>query len=467
MGGYSRAELFTFQFSCGDLIVTKNSAILNKCAPNQPTYFSEVSQLTSHNMQKPDQNEQPSSPTVAIIAYSGRALAQAASMAGCKSVVFDQFGDVDTLASCSEHHFVSFDRQQSCLVQQLQKHQITLSSCDAILIGGGCENQPAAVQFLASFGKVSQSLPTPTQLNQLRSVEGWQAAANASGVRFPKTEWVRPSIAVASQAPWLRKSRRGAGGVHVRQIDASDHSSEMPHSYWQQMVLGDCLGVHLVAERDGCRVLGATLALTADQWYGPLPFIYRGSWGPISLTPKQVSQILRLGEWYRSTTGIRGWLQLDFVRSPDGQLWLLDVNPRWTAGMEVFSGGGASVLAEHLQATRGWQLKLDGSLRASCCSLKSVLYASEQLASRKEQQSRLWEALRRQLALAATGENLLEVSDVPAWLLQSDGQPESVRAGEPLVSLVVRLATPHEPTLVDLQRALAMMRSVVQDDASR
>jgi hypothetical protein len=50
----------------------------------------------------------------------------------------------------------------------------------------------------------------------------------------------------------------------------------------------------------------------------------------------------------------RGWLQADFIEDAEGRLWLLEINPRWSAGMEVLHvcrrSNANSPLAQHLEA---------------------------------------------------------------------------------------------------------------------
>jgi len=111
------------------------------------------------------------------------------------------------------------------------------------------------------------------------------------------------------------------------------------------------------------RYLGTTESWRAEDWLGPTEFIYRGSWGPIALTQVQQSQVVEAARWLALETGVTGWLQIDFIEDPEGMLWFLELNPRWSAGMEVLHRSGlANPAAEHANA---WGHTTEDGCRAS------------------------------------------------------------------------------------------------------
>ena len=57
------------------------------------------------------------------------------------------------------------------------------------------------------------------------------------------------------------------------------------------------------------------------------------------------------GNEIHSATGYKGWLQVDLIES-GGELWLLEANPRWSAGMEILALTGLSPVEAHSECFR-------------------------------------------------------------------------------------------------------------------
>ncbi len=132
-------------------------------------------------------------------------------------------------------------------------------------------------------------------------------------------------------------------------------SPEGSSYYFQAFVPGRTLGATCIVSRDASAnpyvtFVGATESWQAADWTGPTPFIYRGSFGPLPLTQSQVQSIEQLAmSLVRTVDAVgggepeelyRGWIQMDLIEDPELRLWLLEVNPRWTAGMEVLRLSG-------------------------------------------------------------------------------------------------------------------------------
>lgn len=280
-----------------------------------------------------------------------------------------------------------------------------------VFMAGGCENWPELLSFLRKLPNIRILGPTNDQMIGLRSPELLKACTESTSVGFPtslfedlefedeKQTSLFPGYASTT---WLRKSRSSGGGMGVSPLllnqnfgdqstggdqdagytangaangdtaraatangdtagveigaPASQNSGSSPH-YLQAFVPGRPLGVTCIVSRDALSYpsityVGATESWEAADWPGPLPFIYRGSFGPVNLTQSQVESIeqvaMSLVQAVDATGGdnpetrYRGWLQMDLIEDPTSRLWLLEVNPRWTAGMEVLRLSGLS-----------------------------------------------------------------------------------------------------------------------------
>ncbi len=105
--------------------------------------------------------------------------------------------------------------------------------------------------------------------------------------------------------------------------------------------------------------VGITQAIDSYQWPGPTEFIYRGSLGPIQVAPNVHMALEQLGQRVAGALpDYRGYLQADLIEDAAQNVWLLELNPRWTAGMEVLHEAARtaaqSPLAAHLRA---WEIQ--------------------------------------------------------------------------------------------------------------
>lgn len=275
----------------------------------------------------------PHKPVVIAIGHSVRALVEAFSRANVECIAVDHFGDADTreFANGKWHELCLTDKKT--LTEQLQRTLQTLASENrqsgsepVFVLAGGMENLGAAVEQLRKMACVAG--PTELQRRKLRDIEFMNEVASACDLQVPRFWRTDPPDAI----DLLWKPYLSAGGLQVRHAD-SDTEAKEP-GYWQEWIEGDQVGATCVVDDVGCQLLGFTGSFEASEWPGPTEFIYRGSWGPIPLGQQSTKRIEALANAIRNQVGYRGWLQFDLIRTED-EVYLLECNPRWTAGMEV------------------------------------------------------------------------------------------------------------------------------------
>lgn len=397
-----------------------------------------------------------------VVGYSARALVEAAAgIATISSLVaVDAFADQDTL-DVAECHRVS--RWPGDILVCAQRGQ-----CDAWLLAGGLEHHSRLVDQLALDARVLG--PTGIQLKQLRSLRAWrQLADGLPGLILPPSSGVLPSESGAAQ---LFKPLRSSGGLGIIDADPRRAMVRPPlgHGYWQQRIDGRAIGVTMILDHfdERVRIAGATESLTAVDWPGPQPYIYRGNLGPVELTAGQHAAVLELAGRVRDRFGVRGWLQADFIEDASGTLWLLELNPRWTAGMEVLHACAAtpadSPLVAHLAAfdvpiadstpsERGGTTRIPAGRRWARLA-KAVVYASAPSQLSPAQRSQL-QALRHWQPLAG---GYWSIADVPPM---AGDQPLDIGAGEPLLTVRFALANVNGPwsqTRQDMLNGLTLAR---------
>jgi predicted ATP-grasp superfamily ATP-dependent carboligase len=162
-----------------------------------------------------------------------------------------------------------------------------------------------------------------------------------------------------------------------------------PHGYLQQFVEGQVFGAALnvrwAGNDDGPEIemLGTTAAWSSAQWPAAGEFTYRGGYGPIELSPSDQDAILSFAKHLcqRCPGQYKGWLQVDFIRSNEGHLYLLEVNPRWTSSMEILVR--SQLVNPCIQHAAAWGLDIDpqAQRKRSAIALfgKAIVYASSDL----------------------------------------------------------------------------------------
>jgi len=173
--------------------------------------------------------------------------------------------------------------------------------------------------------------------------------------------------------------------------------------YLQEWIEGINIGATFCSEELGVRLMGVARSLVAAEYPGPLPFIYRGNIAPWVVSEGVREQLLDFASLVTEETGLRGLWQADFVLQEGGSkeelLWLLEINPRWSASMELHDfvereGSEVGTLVRsHLRALFGEvEVRVGGREReAGVMYGKGIVYAPEDLELREEVQRRLWE----------------------------------------------------------------------------
>jgi uncharacterized protein len=150
---------------------------------------------------------------------------------------------------------------------------------------------------------------------------------------------------------WLLKPLSSAGGAGVRFWDPGRASGPPRRpSYFQAFVPGvPCAAVY-VGDGRRARLLGVTRQLVGEAWLHARGFRYCGSLGPLRPEPKLRQALERAGHVLADGCRLRGLFGVDFILR-DGVPWPVEVNPRYTASVEVLEyAAGVPALALHRRA---------------------------------------------------------------------------------------------------------------------
>ena len=284
-------------------------------------------------------------PAIIVAAYSARALASSAAHAGFAPLSIDVFGDDDmremSLASVKLDGGLSEGLKADKVVGAVE----TLTRAHdpiGLVYGAGFEHQPETIAAIARRIRVFGN--DGTTLNRAKDPGKLAQICEANGVRFPPIAFAPPDEPEA----WLMKRRGGAGGDHIALAHGLGRAP--PDCYYQRRVTGRSISALFLATSERAEILGLSM-----QWTAPTPaapFRYGGAAGPVAPHPAQAEEIARCVALIASEFDLVGLNGVDFLVSDDA-VWLLEINPRPGATLDVFESNEAPLFAGHIAACEG------------------------------------------------------------------------------------------------------------------
>ena len=271
-----------------------------------------------------------------LIGASVRAAATSVRRAGGQPVAFDLYHDTD-LAAIAEATRLARDDYPERIWDRLRH-------LDPIpwIYTGAIENHPAVV------ARITRRFPLlgndPRALELARDPRWLAATLRTNGLVMPATRDSPEGI--PTDGSWLVKPVASGGGEGITPWLGENSRQTGPVTY-QERVAGIALGATFVRAPSGTRLLGLTRQFTGRPGNR---FAYRGSLGPWPVHAPCRREVIRLGQVIGDGAGLRGLFGIDLIEVR-GRAWLIEVNPRYTAAVEILEVAlGRSILAEHLQA---------------------------------------------------------------------------------------------------------------------
>jgi uncharacterized protein len=309
---------------------------------------------------------------VLIAALSGRALAQAARRARYVPLVADAFGDVDMQAATHDCRVIDRALERGFRAKPLIAALDELVAAAptqpiGLVLGSGFEDKPRLWEVLdRRYGVLGCNAETVRACKDPRIFFG---VLDQLGIAHPETRMTPPD----NPEGWLSKRIGGSGGRHVRNCTSA--SRQGARRYFQRRIMdGQRISVSAVIARDG---IGMALS---RQWRAPSeaqPYRYGGAVslpdGSIDVSPRMLISIDQLARGLDLT----GVVSFDFVVG-GATAYLLEVNPRHGATLDVFDDAQGTLFHAHMTACKGEPLERRGG-DALASKAAAVLHADRGL----------------------------------------------------------------------------------------
>ena len=287
---------------------------------------------------------------ILLVGVSTRSIAESANHSGYEIAAVDAFGDYDLKTLC-ESYSLHRDFQIPFSASGLFTASRRLSF-DAVAYTSNLENHPEIVQRFARRAKV---LGNTAQV--LRSVRTWSSLSDTlgrSGFRIPDTIYHGNGRQSGPRQQWLRKPIKSGGGHGI--AFAQPGRSAGRGYMLQEYVPGLSCSASFVANQQEAVVIGLTEQLVGSSEFGADGFRYCGNILPLETVQNRdeaaniLEQVQRIANLITREFGLAGVNGFDFVLA-DGQVWLTEVNPRYSASMELIEKAyNLSIFDLHVQA---------------------------------------------------------------------------------------------------------------------
>ncbi len=353
----------------------------------------------------------PDAAAFLVVALSGRALAVAAKRAGYRVAAIDLFGDMDMRAAADDFAIADGDLDSGFDADALvaTAERLAPASCSrpfGFVYGTGLEAQPQLIERLCGGRKLYGN--PPETVRRLKNPGDFFASLDRLGIPHPEVRLSAP----ADTRGWLSKKIGGSGGTHVQPAARRHGGNEI---YFQRLVAGQPVGISFLA--DGHR---AVLIGFNEQWTDPgeplQPYRFAGGLQPAVVSDRLCRDAVGMLDALVREFGLVGLNSLDVI--DDGaNYWILEVNPRPGANLDVYdSSGTAQLFAWHIAACKG-RLP-EGPLALVPASAMSILYAARRCRVPPDTDWPEWVADR-----PAPGARIAEGAPVCTVLAEGDAAP--------------------------------------------
>ena len=291
-----------------------------------------------------------------VLGASVRAMSSSATQAGWNVYAADLFCDLDLLATAVAARRIGED---------VGGYPAGLAECAAAFpdapwcYTGAIENYPHLIDQIAALRPLAGN--TGDIVRRVRDPATLARVLRQAGLHVPETSFT--PVGIRTDGSFVQKPIASAGGrgvarwtaslAHHWQAARSGFPTAPPTTLWQKWIDGDSMAAAFILSPRSAQMIGLSHQLVGQPWCYAAPHAYCGSIHvPLaSIQATTHHQLTRLGLVLSQEFGLLGAVGVDLVVDPEGNVTVIEVNPRPTASMEIIErANGVSIAKEHLFA---------------------------------------------------------------------------------------------------------------------
>jgi predicted ATP-grasp superfamily ATP-dependent carboligase len=275
----------------------------------------------------------------------------------------DYFGDWDLLRLPVHGVSLRRDLGRPRTVAALLRAALELPwTC--VAYAGGVENRPTLLEAVERLARERGGLVLGNGAGAVRAVRDpatFFGFLRRAGI--PHADTRSPTEAAPRRPGGFWKPRRSGGGGGLR--PAAPGEPRPRGFFFQERLRGTPASVGFLADGRRALLLGASRQIVGFRRLGGRGYRYGGSIAGPAAAILGGENLAILAEAATSITarfGLRGLNGLDVILTPDGRARVIEINPRYTASMELLEAlAGRNLFDLHLRAVRG-SLPVRGNL---------------------------------------------------------------------------------------------------------
>lgn len=285
---------------------------------------------------------------LAFVGTSARSLVESARVSRLHPIALDVFGDLDTcrLAEACvriDGNGLAMGRDQllAALAQLRARGDVA-----GWVAGSGFEAQ---LELLAEGARVLPFLGNrPETVRRVRTPAVFAAVLDALAIAHPGFSRHPP----VDPRGWLLKDAHACGGWHVRPAQAASAARLGAGGYFQRQVAGEPFSCLFLAAGEAAQVVGFSRQIV--RALGGRQYVYRGGVGPVVVPDAVQEALTRAAQALTGVFGLVGLNGIDYVLDAAGQPWVLELNPRPTAAIQLFDEAlEGGLMRAHVDACTG------------------------------------------------------------------------------------------------------------------
>jgi predicted ATP-grasp superfamily ATP-dependent carboligase len=211
-----------------------------------------------------------------------------------------------------------------------------------LVLGSGFECDPRLLERLAARFPILGC--GPEVVRRTKAPAAFFPLLDRLGTAHPETRLTAP----AQPEGWLMKRIGGSGGLHIVACPAAPRPD--PRRYFQRRLEGTPVSLAAVVAPDAIQTFGVT-----EQWCDPLPrrpYRYGGAVTRPEIPATVRAEMIAAAEALAPALGLVGLVSFDFLLAGETP-YLLEVNPRPGATLDILDDARGTLFAAHVAAALG------------------------------------------------------------------------------------------------------------------